>query len=188
MMARFQCRRHPSRAQSTTARRQSGAPPCNLLLMLHSRLAEPRRVHGHLVTCRSQRKTARCGTLILVCNVSRQRLEPRSHVAADCRAVLDACISRVERAVPCRRDSSGGSAGNAGTEVAAVVASMVRRVEASVTTGERGKRRRPWCMQRRPPAAGASPRHPICAACERGGSWEGEGRTSPCSWQQALHE
>jgi hypothetical protein len=125
-----------------------------------------------------QRNTAVCTKLTPSCSISR-RLEPRLHVATECRAVLDACISRVERAVPCRRDGGGGSAGDAGTEVAAVVASMVRRVEASVATGDRGERRRPGCTQRRPPAAGASPRHPICAACERGGTWEGEGRTSP---------
>jgi hypothetical protein len=101
--------------------------------------------------------------------------------------VLDACISRIERAVPCRRDGGGGSAGGAGAEVAAVVASMVRRVEASAATGAWGERRRPGCTQRRPPAAAASPRHPICAACERGGSWEGEGRTSPRLWRHALH-
>ena len=177
-MAHLQSRRHLSLSQHMVARRPSGAQPCNLLLILHaaSSTVEPRArvdkgIAGAMLDqCRSAKRVQPTRS----CYVSRRKLEPRSHVAADCRAVLDACISRVVRTAPCCRGGSRGSAGDAGTEVAAVVAGMVRRVEASAAASRRRSRSQLDGVRPGPSAAGAPQRHPVCAVCERGGSWEGE--------------
>jgi hypothetical protein len=96
-------------------------------------------------------------------------------VAAHCRAALDACISRIEQTMSRGRASSIHD--RDGAEVAAVMAGMLRGVEASVAADRSCSRRQLVPAQAAPQAAGAAAGHPVCFACERGGSWVGDGTT-----------